>query len=366
MKIEESTAQEPVNILRERTFNKELRNLVSRVSSNEGEVEDLNFKVKFSSIDDKIKKADSLSPAQLQRELHELFYSISNSDSKCIEAQYNPLTMSGSYEDHLKHLLKQGGVDLHALFQYSLIDKVYRPFINTIPSLDEENLVISIRGDLYKRLVNEKTGIIIEKEDIEKDWTLRKGLSQDNRYFAVFVKHAMYDVYKKLGPQNISVKSFYPEMIFFMVIPEGYSNTEAIMTFLRTNCAVPLAMLHEDIVEKIDGQSSNEMLFNLVDYISESANRRGINNALLVEFNKTKLDLAPYMVKFFFSKLERVLSISSFAFRMDICETMIIASQDELIEVESIVNSLNETDDYFSMDFMPTSRPEAIYLKLID
>ena len=155
------------NLLRERTFNEELRSLVEKVTTHSAHRE----------MDADI---DNVSDEELIRRLHLLFYRAIHLEhavslpGSLVELRKIP----GRDEDSLVNDIQRGLTELSfpafALMPFNLEKRCFVPAINTIASLDVLDLFVDIYDRIYTAVIESGGGIVIGPDSIREDVFLRK------------------------------------------------------------------------------------------------------------------------------------------------------------------------------------------------
>jgi len=307
---------EPVNLLRERTFNSELRSLVSRISDNEESFDDSN---KVSNREREQNKDKN----NLLEKLHQLYYQLLYDDQISLSFQNNNDFLLNETVDNKKNRvnfllsinkrLSLFELSNFSIFDYSFKDQCYKSFNDCF----FKDLFIGLKDIEYGKIVNSEYGFRLNLEDIKDNILLSKKFSEDfllksgfiffvniNKFLSVFTNEMKKKFELKLG--NI----FLFDSIFALFCENSVELNEKEIFDLLKELLFPeifkiLDVLDQKKIGKIDTgfYSHLNIISSFQDYIDSNFQFRSFNLIVSDVLNK-KID---FIVKYLFVKLNEKL-----------------------------------------------------------
>ena len=183
---EYDSTEPDINILRERTFNKELSDLVSKIRVNESREESIE---KSSP-----KAAKEITDDQLLRLYHRLYYKAINLDKlDKVNSDLNPFELyKESSSDEIINLIRteMSKIELQdfSILTFNIEKNCYAAYANFIPNLHDSNIIIDSLENLYSNILSNNNGFVIDSLTIERNSFLKKRFGAENSiYFISFV-----------------------------------------------------------------------------------------------------------------------------------------------------------------------------------
>jgi len=361
--------EQHINILRKRTFNEELRGLVTRVTGNESIDVGLSGdeprghqmfglqEEKRTGIDD----VDNLNANQLLHSFHRLFYKVrnmvelkdSNSSFDPFQIEYSEGRFNDSLVnyivDELKHSLLKG----FALLEFDLEKKCYLPVNNRIPGLSDNEITIGINDNFLSSILSDRKGLILNSLDIGEDGYLRERflpfLNGDNNFFLYFVsqKYISEKLFNELSVQTENKQRESIPAPIIIIHGEGITHSESdIFSLLEKRFAIPFLLLKDNGYNDISmkGTDSLNLLFLKLEYFCNKAVDTGLTTCVIISAPGMH-DIQSIMVmKYLFSKIKSLLSDESIIIRISMDRIFIFVKN---IMLENIKNFIDETNSLF-------------------
>ncbi len=204
-----------INKVREKTFNKELSGLVSRIITNESTGK-TGTTEKETPMDDVPKPEDDpgITGDILLKKFHELFYKAVNlAGQGGITTAFNPFDLyKESSSDDLLNMIhnEMPGLSLpeYSILTYNPSKKCYTSYTNHIDDLDENNIAIDTTEDLYRKITENPDGIFLSYQTIDSDIFLKKRFIPKNykdstlNYYFLYFNDLFKNYYTTLEPDN--------------------------------------------------------------------------------------------------------------------------------------------------------------------
>lgn len=252
-----------VNIIRDKTFNPELRRLVERVRDNEpGGVHAPRELFNNQVIGDE----------EFDMELYRLYYRARTlRDNLNVNISFNPFDLQShlSVTDiteavfvHMAEEMKAISYPSFGILNYDIQRKGFAPVRHTLDRFDASNIIISLRDGIFLEMFGASEGIIVEESAIRQDNFLAKqfmpadGSEIRPLYFAALSSLGEM-AGKELATEGMVFPlPFLPSAILMVELPkgEGRRDTAEIHTALRRKIAIHAFLLG-------DGGSSSRAPF---------------------------------------------------------------------------------------------------------
>lgn len=370
--FEEDTRAQ-LNLLRDRTFNTELKQLVDRVRDNEppsavsdGEPEDL----------------DLLSEDELRLRLYRLFYRARVlHDNREMNVSFNPFgfienkagaSIHDSISDYIVDRMNRLSLSPFALLSYNIIEKGYIPSLHNLERHNVENIVIGLRDRLFKAILESGDGIILEadaqRDDpfLEKIFNLKDG--EDPRaLYLVMISTLASDVARELlEPGQEEIIPFLPSAILMIEMPpqtEPY-NKGSIFSTLRKKLALPLFLLNDSISLVFTSESYEDMdySYHVLDYLFTifllHHDRIGISIKSKSKDNTSRT----FLMKYIISQLSYKLHADSVLVHIIKGHLIILTRESFVGMIQSLIDEYNELfkDQFVVVEFRPSEFSDSL------
>lgn len=169
-----------INKIRDRTFNKELSDLVDKIKSNEETDKEVRE-------DDSSQEnaEESVSEEKLLLLMHKLFYKAVNlAEIETINTEFNPFTLykESSLDDLdiiIRNEMQHASLPEYAVLNYNIKKKCYTCHVNHIKGLSDDNIILETTEKLFLDIIENNNVYILDNLSIERDIYLRKRFTPD-------------------------------------------------------------------------------------------------------------------------------------------------------------------------------------------
>jgi hypothetical protein len=357
----EKDTRKQLNVLRERTFNTDLRNLVDRIRDNEppsAAPEEYDGDI------------DSLSEEELQLKLYRLYYRAGNiRDNREINIAFNPFeiqdeastsSLFDSLSGYIINRMESLTLSPFALLSYNIAQKGYMPTVHSLDRYHAKSIVISLRDRLFKKIVASPDGIIIDAGEIDDDPFMSKifSLKQDEErrplYF-ILLSTITAEVMKELpisGTENLS--PFLPSAILMIELPVQThpANIAAITGILKRRLALPYFLLndYQSLVFMSESYENLDYTYQVLDYLFTifllQKDRAGIS----IKSAAQKNDSMIFLIKYIISKLSHKLYSNSVIVHILKGRLIILTTNAFIDVIKEIIDENNKLfNDQFSI-----------------
>lgn len=350
-----NTGGQNINIIREKTFNEELKKLVSRISENEN-TGDLKNRVAVN--------VSSLSDEEFLAALHSLFYQFKYiQDMEQSTKGFDPFALYIENEDDinsqgtymLKEALEIAGIYDYAMLSYDLDKKGYSPFSYSLKGLEHENLIISLRDELYKNIYESGEGYILTSDEIIMDnWLSKIFRTFDaDDYNLYFIKTAYLT--SALNTKLINKPSgnfLYNDSILMLRLKGDYLkyDTNKIFEFVQHIATVPvyltartaLFILKDSYIHSIDQKYALlEYFFLRYSYIEDTVCAK-------IKTEKYYDKEIAFLIKYIISKLNSNLWEQGSIIHVSNNLFLVFSRKDDKEMIDSIIK---ESNQYYESTF---------------
>ena len=325
------------NLLREKTFNEELRHLVDKVTSHETTgrmTEDI----------------DGISDDELIRRLHLLFYRTIHLESA--GAAHDQILemrrVAVRDEDALLNAIHEGLTSLsypaYSLLPFNLEKRCFTPAINTINSLDVYSLFVDIYDGLYTSIVESGHGILIAPETIREDSFLRKrfvaksGVLED--WFYVNSLRNLYNPplveLRESGAPDPGFRMS-PVLIIRLRQPEVPGEAPEIDEKLGRRLSLAFLLYASEELGRIGKPGDNLLVhhYRCLEYIYMAFSRMKEGTCFIFNFREYHQAQGRYLLSYFESTLRAGLSGSSFIQQLDKNRLVVFSTMEDARRVKS-------------------------------
>ena len=357
----EKDTRRQLNLLREKTFNSELRNLVDRIRVNEPLSEDSELSPE---------DIDALSDEEILLRLYRLYYRTVNiRDNRDINIAFNPFEILGeesssSIEDALNayiiNRMESLALSPFALLSYHIAEKGYMPTIHSLERYDARGIVIGLRDRLFKKIAASPDGVVIEAGEIEEDpfmskmFSLKEGEGHRSLYF-IMVSTIIAEVMKELPVSGSDTFSpFLPSAIIMMELPEQPHavNIATIAGTIKRRLALPYFLLndYQSLIFFSDSYENLDYTYRVLDYLFTifllHKDRAGIS----IQSTAQKNESMTFLIKYVISKLSHKLYCDSVIVHIIKGRLVILTTDAFVVLVRDIIDEYNRLfNDQFSI-----------------
>ena len=339
--FEEETRNQ-LNLLRERTFNPELRRLVDRIRVNEPTAD------RQQDIED----IGRMSDEELQLNLYRLFYRARTiRDNSEINTSFDPFAImdepsSADIKDllaaHVASMMKHLSLSPFALLSYNITAKGYTPVVHDFTGDDVANFVISLRDNLFQNIHSARDGILVHPDELRGDHYLDKIFSlQGDRgagslYF-IMLNNIIDEVARELAETGVGpFSSFLPSAMLMVLVGGDAGSVEAvdIARLLRERLSLPLFMLNDknSVVFSLERYDDLSYIFDVLDYFFTLFLFKKDRVGVSLNIKSSTGTSLPFMVKYIISKLNKKLHSDSVIINV-VKDRLIILTESAHLEI---------------------------------
>ena len=335
-----------INIIRQRTFNKELRELLAKIRSNE------------SQRNDKAINMDEISEEELIKRFHILFYrSVNLIGLSDINSNLNPYLLPNYFfkdnlEQNILYEMQNLSLPEYAILSYNLEKKCYIPVYCYIDDIIEDNIAIDICEELYTQILDSKYGIILNYQSINNNIFLKKRFSSncqnDSQYLLYFVsfKNIFSNLLSEMNLIGIeNIRNIHLSQILMIRIKDGMGENivESIYNKIIDKLIIHFLLLEKRVfgqILKVDYENIYS-LFNILEFFIRIFSKfyDGVGYIIKCKnyFKKENLFIFQYLLL----KFKNTLSAKSIISQLANDKFLILTKESEGEIVEQIVKEFN-------------------------
>ena len=345
MSQERTDSIEAKNILREKTFNPELKDLVSKITSHsKGDMDNASLNAQKD---------------KLLVQFHKLFYatyalSESINISEITNLFYTQDNNIGAHSELLSNLLKRYfsflGCKGYSILvgdykkkSYSMSDTYY----DKIPS---QKILIGLYDDILTKINSSDLGYITDSEDLNR-FAIQDEFIQNSIIYFIRINFLTNELKRELFHYNNpnsdpNDDNFIYSPILMLIMPKRAVSPTELFKIISKDLAIPLYILAKNIAETIKPLAEDDFrtLINKYEFILQSCCSHRLNNAIILEFDNVKCREDAYIMDYIFSKI-------SFAFQESVkiqtnpSKIIIFFKSEFISKVKNMVNKISEDID---------------------
>lgn len=359
---EAKEAPEEVNLLRKKTFTKELSTLVNRIFSNEtGEPES-------------IIETDSLNISEknnLLMEFEKLIYSIKHQEEiSKTGSQYNPFNLDidvyddiDDIDDYLQKGIQQCGFRDFGIFKYILTESSFKFDRGFVNDFLKTNCFFGLKDDVFKKGIPEH-GVIIKADSIEDDPFLKKKFHSDselegsnNSFYLNRVSSYCDNVFIKKNSSHLSALEKYTSPLIIIKLPEDYNADAAeIHKIIIKYMSIPLALyMGKNRLIPLSNDCSYEDCFHLIELFQKTSDASELTWCILSGKEMSSME-SFFMLKYFLSKIRLSVGINSLVMRVALNRIVLALPEKNLDNIKKITDEFNSrSSNYIDLEYMEDS-----------
>jgi hypothetical protein len=345
------------NLLREKTFNNELNLLVNKIFSNEKINDDPP---------DFYENIDLTEKNNLLLEYEKSIYRLKHSeDYDTASYFYNPFDADiNVYDDiddtadYIKTGLLQCGFPAYQILKYNFIDKAYRSDINMLKESFSADMYFSINDPVIKRIQSSSEGFILKPELIASDPFFSKKFNTGEEdslkpcsFYIVRISSLFNDPVnmKKLEDKISKFEDFLSPLLLVELKGNVDYTADEILSTLKRTAAIPMMLyfLKNRIKFNVTSYTYEDTLLMIELFIKSSINTRIKSFIITLEDYSVKDNL--FILKFFLSRIKKILTYDSFILRISINRAILITSSD-MDEIYTSLERINSETELISMN----------------
>jgi hypothetical protein len=337
--------------VREKTFNKELSDLVEKIRSHElseeqEEEEDLPDIT-----------ASEIREDDLLRKYHNLFYhAINLIGINNINASFNQFDLSlNSIKDELEKYIDDEmralSFPCYSVLYYNLEKKCYVPCINHINELDENNIIIDPNEEFCKNIYEHSSGIIIGSRTVNNNIYLKKRFSLSGQagarfsYYFISLRNLTSDFYsgiERSAGKNLPDRSLFP--ILMILLNEEETAPESIFYKIRDRLAVHFIFLARKLIMKTHNTKAGNHsdLFNTMGHNFKLFQGDSEGGCFIIKCSSHLTKETLFVLKYLHIKLKESLSKRSIISRIEKDKFVILINKPEVRILNRVVMDFNK------------------------
>ncbi len=372
--FEEDTRKQ-LNILRERTFNPELRRLVDKIRVNEPSSGQAELSADTN--------PDELSAEELQLNLYRLYYKARNiHDNLEMNISLDPFTEidEASRVDtkrtiafHFTGMMRHLAFSRFALLSYDMSAKGYIPKIHDLEGYDVDNIVISLKDGLFRKILTARDGVLIDSVSLRDDNYMEKIFAmpddgEGRSVYFIMVNYIVEEVVKELTEKDTAnISSFLPSALLMIVFQEGGVPMVPgdIARLARERLALPLFLLNDNrsFVFSLERFDELALTFDILEYFFTLFLLKKDRIGISLHVQKTSGANMQYMMKYIISKLNNKLVSDSVIINV-LKDSLIILTEKQY--VKTINQIFEEFNALYNNSFIISEFRAAEYVDAHD
>ena len=337
--------------VREKTFNKELGDLVEKIRSHEL-IEEQEEEEDVPDI-----AVSEIREDDLLRKYHDLFYravnllGVNNTNAGFNQFDLSMNSIRDELEIYINDEMRNLSFPYYSILRYSLEKKCYITYINHIKGLNEANIIINPNEELWKNIYENKKGIIIGSRAVNNNVYLRKrflpadtGISKLSYYF-VSLRNLTIDFYSGMerpSGRELPYRSLFPVLIIRLDNEE--TSPEYVFNKIRDSLSVHFIFLARKLIIQTHNTRSgtNQDLYNTMEHNFKlfQTDSEGLCFIIKCSSNLTKETL--FVLKYLHIKLKESLSKRTIISRIEKHKFVILITKPELKALNRVVDDFNK------------------------
>jgi hypothetical protein len=356
-------APEEINILREKTFTKELSQLVNRIFTNEsGTVENA----------DEVNPLSIVEKNTLLNDLERFIYSLKHcEDLKKTGLKYNPFTLNiDVYDDiddmdyYLNKGINQCGFSEFGVFKFIPAERSFRFDRGTLSNYLKRNCFFGLKDNIVKRDFSEY-GIILTGDTIAQDPFLEKKfynnyqeISKEDSFYINRVSSFCSNIF--LEKKNLSlsiIEKYTSPLIVIKLHEESICTEEEIYSTIKPYMSIPLAVyMGKNALMPAVNDSGFEDCYNIIELFRNISDLSGLTWCILTGKELTSME-SFFMLKYFFSKIKSSAGINSLVMRVASNRIIMALPPSNVETIKSITDKFNSrSSNYIDLRYVDDYR----------
>lgn len=341
------TVPEEVNLLREKTFTKELSSLVNRIFTNE------SAKPAPADNDDLLNLTEKNS---ILLEYEKLIYSLKHSsDIPEISSQYNPFNLSidvhddiDDMEDYLRAGMDQYGFKEYGIFKFNLKENAYRFDAGSLPDAMKKNCFFGVNDPVFSGTFPDY-GIILKREDIEADPFLEKKFNhpsynspEENSFYINRIYNYCKNLFSTMDNPELTRLEKFTSPLLVISIPENLAIDEShIHSIIKRNLSIPLSVYlsHNRLTPVMTEFNYDESLL-LIELFQKMSSSSALKWCI-IKGNETPSLENLFMLKYMLSKLRSQIGFNSLILRIGSNNIVMALEERELQGIQDCISDFH-------------------------
>ena len=343
------------NIIREKTFNRELHSLVNQIYLNE------------ESNDKQLNYSDDISDQEMDSLLmrcENLIYRLKHlGDRTVISSFYDPFKMESADDDDIDYItdsLAQCGFSKYQILKYNFSDKVYKSSVNNLDPYFADSIFFSINDPLVLYIDKNIEGFIIKSDLISSDPFFSKKFIKDNNIsdissFYIVKISSIFDGSidsQLLDKSKNHVEQFCSPLLLLELKSGEMFQPKDVFDKLKEFSAAPFLsyFLKNSIKSCITDYSFEEILLITELFIKSNSHFKLTNYMIALKDYSVKENI--FILKFIMSKIKRLLQKESLIFRVSINKIILIIPESSIDDIRNIIDNVNSTEEVIKVQII--------------
>jgi len=345
------------NLLREKTFNTELGSLVNKIFNNERMSEEPA---------DTYNEFDSIEKNSLLMTCEKLIYRLKHEDDlQTVSSCYNPFdTDINVYDDiddtadYIKAGLLQCGYSKYQILKYNFNDKAYRSDINFLDQSYSSDMYFSINDPVVLQINGHAEGFVLKPDLIKSDpFFSKKFMNKEagdfapRAYYIIKISSLFHGsiIFKTSESRINKFEEFLSPLLLIELNADENFKPDKIFKTLKETAALPLIIyfLKNQVSFSIKNYSYEDTLLMIELFIKSAVNSKLKSYIITLKDYSAKDNI--FILKFFLSKIRRVLKKNSLILRISINRAVLITTAEELGDINIIIDRVNSDIEMIEM-----------------
>jgi hypothetical protein len=334
------TADVEIIKARERTFNKELSDLVLRIRSNEPQEKT------------ETESRKEITEDELLRMYHRLYYKAVNLEGRDrINSDLNPFDLyRESSSDDLLSLINKEIVSLdlpeYAILIYDVDKKCYVNYSNHIIDFNENNIIIDPQEGLYSKIADSNNGVVLDQQSIERNSYLNKRFGFKKSVYLVSFSSFFRDFYKEANLDKKMDFSDHLSPVLLIQLKENITEHQknSFYNKIKNKLSIYFFLLYKKlIIENLKLNLPNQYsLFNFIDYTYRKYSRYEEYLCCIIKLRNYINSEFLYVLKYLESKLAKKLTEKTTISRIEKDKLVIFTKKSRKKILDDIIDDFNK------------------------
>ena len=337
------------NIIREKTFNKELHSLVNQIYLNE----EMN--------DKQLNYSDEISDSDINSLLmrcENLIYRLKHlNDLPVISSFYNPFKMklvANNDTDYITEGLAQCGFSKYQILKYNFFEKAYRSSVSNMEPYFADSIFFNINDPLILYINENIEGSVIKSDSIiSNPFLSKKFIKNDDNISDIssFYIVKISSIFDGLADSQLSdvsrdnFEQFFSPLLLIELKSEEIFQPKDIFKKLKKFTVTPfLSYFFKNSIKSYIKYNSFEEILLIIELFIKSNSYFNLTSYMII-LKDYSIKENIFILKFIISKIKRLLKKESLVFRASINKIILITSESNKNDIRNIIDQVNSTDE---------------------
>jgi|GEM_PF-6158686 len=350
------TFPDEINLLRGKTFNSELGELIGQIFKNEKKNQHKPESDSTNGITESDTKGNESSGKEdllyeLEKLIYEAKFSGIYSEAPVFQPYMEDVNVYDGIDDletYMEIAIKQAGFTSFALLKYSVDSAAFLPDLSKFDDDFNTNVCLSVKDNIFRTLLESPTGIFLSKEEMESDLFLSKLFGHNAGDYYLLRVSEIYKSSDLLDMERPVLTDFseYTSPILILKIDGSTGvETEIIYNSILKYGGMPFSVYLLKNRLYIDLQNySYDTTLRMINLFSKFFMEKNIDCIVINLVEYSRKDYL-FLYKYLLSKIKTLLRDSSFMIRTSIDKTIVVPRNNEMSEITKSVDefiSVNE------------------------